>query len=61
VTSSWGSEVVELRAGPLDPALFEVPPDFHQVEHLRNFFATPPRRQLNGWDWFKEKVEEMFR
>ncbi|HET6840259.1 MAG TPA: hypothetical protein VFK06_01000 [Candidatus Angelobacter sp.] len=61
VTSTWGSEVVELHAGPLDPALFEVPPDFHQVEHLRNFSATPPRRQLSGWDWFKEKVEEMFR
>jgi len=63
LVSNWGSEVVELRSGPLDPALFEVPPDFHQVDKLRDLFAppTPPQRQLSGWDWLKEKLQEVFR
>jgi hypothetical protein len=61
LSSSWGSEVVELREGPLDPALFEVPPDFRQVESLKNWSTTTPRRQLSGWEWFKDKVQEIFR
>jgi hypothetical protein len=59
--SVWGSEVVELREGPLDPALFEVPPDFRQVASLKNWSTTTPRRQLSGWEWFKDKVQEIFR
>jgi hypothetical protein len=60
--SSWGSEVVELKEGPLDPALFEVPGDYHKVESLRTWAsAAVPQRQLTGWEWFKAKVQEMFR
>jgi len=61
LSSLWGSEVVELREGPLDPALFEVPPDFHQVDSLKSWSTTTPRRQLSGWEWFKDKVQEIFR
>ena len=61
--SNWGSEVVELKEGPLDPALFEVPGDYRRVESLRTWAsaAAPQQRQLTGWEWFKEKVQEMFR
>jgi len=60
--SSWGSEVVELKEGPLDPALFEVPGDYHKVDSLRTWAsAAAPQRQLTGWEWFKQKVQEMFR
>jgi hypothetical protein len=60
LASTWGSEVVELKEGPLALTLFEVPPDFRRVEALRNWAATPPR-QLTGWEWFKERVQELFR
>jgi len=60
LSSTWGSEVVELKEGPLDPSLFEVPSDFRRVEFLRSW-AAPPPRQLSGWEWFKEKVQEFFR
>lgn len=59
--STWGSEVVELLEGPLDPALFEVPADYRQVPQLRTWTASVPRRQLTGWEWFKEKLQELFR
>jgi hypothetical protein len=59
-SSTWGSEVVELKVGPLELTLFDVPKDFRRVESLRSWTAKPPR-QLTGWEWFKEKVAEMFR
>jgi hypothetical protein len=58
--STWGSEVVELKEGPLELSLFDVPRDFRRVESLRSWTAKPPR-PLTGWEWFKEKVEELFR
>ena len=58
--STWGSEVVELKEGPLELTLFDVPPDFRKVESLRSFTAKPPR-QLTGWEWFKERVQDLFR
>lgn len=61
MASSWGSEVVELREGPIDPALFEVPPDFRQVQNLRSWSATPPKRALTNWEWFKEQLQSLFR
>ena len=61
IASTWGSEVVELREGPLDPALFEVPPDFRQVQNLRNWSATPPRRAPTNWEWFKQQLQNLFR
>jgi hypothetical protein len=60
VASNWGSEVMELQEGPLDPALFEVPPDFRRVDALKSWFAPAPRRQLSGWDWLKEKLAQLF-
>jgi hypothetical protein len=60
--SNWGSEVVELKEGALDPALFEIPGDYRKVDSLRNWAsAAVPQRQLTGWEWFKQKVQEMFR
>jgi hypothetical protein len=58
--STWGSEVVELKEGPLDLSLFDVPADFRKVESLRSWTARPPRQQT-GWEWFKEKVQDLFR
>jgi hypothetical protein len=61
VASNWGSEVTEFFEGPLDPALFEIPGDFRRVEALKNWYSPAPRRQLTGWEWFKEKLQEFFR
>jgi hypothetical protein len=60
LSSTWGSEVVELKEGPLELTLFEVPKDFQRVEALRSWAAQPPP-PLTGWEWFKEKVQEWFR
>lgn len=61
LSSTWGSEVIELKEMPLDPALFEVPQDFHKVESLRSWIVQPPVRQLTGWEWFKAKIQEWWR
>jgi len=58
--STWGSEVVELKEGPLELSLFDVPQDFRKVQSLRSWTATPPRQQTS-WEWFKERVQELFR
>jgi hypothetical protein len=60
LSSTWGSEVVELKEGPLELTLFDVPKDFRLVPSLRSWTATPPR-QLSGWEWFKAKVAEIFK
>jgi hypothetical protein len=60
LASTWGSEVVELKEGPLELALFDVPQDFRRVASLRSWTAKPPL-PLTGWEWFKEKVQELFR
>jgi hypothetical protein len=60
LSSTWGSEVVELKEGPLELTLFDVPKDFRRVESLRSWTAAPPR-QLTGWEWFKERVQEIFK
>jgi hypothetical protein len=61
VASTSGSEVMEFRELPLDSAIFDVPPDFRRVDQLKNWFAPPPRRQLTTWEWFKDKVADLFR
>ncbi|HYX53283.1 MAG TPA: hypothetical protein VE783_07510 [Candidatus Limnocylindrales bacterium] len=59
--STWGSEVVEMKEGPLDPALFDIPGDFKLVQSLRNWaVASTPKRELAGWEWVKAKLQEMF-
>jgi hypothetical protein len=60
MSSTWGSEVVQLQEGPLELSLFDVPKDFKRVDVLRSW-AVPPPRQLSGWEWFKEKLQELFR
>lgn len=60
VASNFGSEVTEFKEGPLDPSLFEIPPNFRKVDALQNWYAPAPRRQLSGWEWFREKLSEMF-
>jgi hypothetical protein len=60
LSSTWGSEVVELKEGPLELTLFDVPKDFRRVDSLRNWTAKPPRQQTT-WEWVKEKVQEMFK
>jgi hypothetical protein len=60
MASTWGSEVVEMKEGPLELSLFDVPKDFQRVETLRSWTAKPPRQQT-GWEWFKEKVQDLFR
>src|SRR5260221_710489 len=47
LSSTWGLEVVELKEGPLELSLFDVPKDFRRVEFLRSW-AAPPPRQLSG-------------
>jgi hypothetical protein len=62
VSSTWGSEVMELREGTLEASLFEVPGDFRRVEALKSWdVAPPPRHQPSGWEWLKEKLQEIFR
>ena len=60
VASNSGSEVTEFFEGPLDPALFDIPGYYHRVEKLKDWFSPAPRRQLTGWEWFKEKLQEWF-
>lgn len=60
VASNWGSEVMEFHEGPLDPSLFEVPADFRKVGALKNWYSPALRRQLSGWEWFKEKLAQFF-
>ncbi|HEY6274389.1 MAG TPA: hypothetical protein VIX19_20580 [Terriglobales bacterium] len=60
VASNWGSEVTDLQEGPLDPALFEVPPDFRRVAALKSWSSPLPRRQLSAWDWIKLRVVQLF-
>ncbi|HEU4415682.1 MAG TPA: hypothetical protein VFT65_12925 [Candidatus Angelobacter sp.] len=59
LSSTWGSEVMELKEGPLELTLFDVPADFHRVDVLKSW-AAPPPRELTGWEWFKERVQEFF-
>jgi hypothetical protein len=62
LASTWGSEILELKQGPLDPSLFQVPSDFRKVDSLKSWIpAVVPRHQLSGWDWVKEKLQEFFK
>jgi len=61
MASISGSEVMEFREGQLDPALFQLPADFRRVEALKNWYSAPPRHELTGWEWLKQKLQEIFR
>jgi hypothetical protein len=60
VAANWGSEVMEFQEGPLDPAIFDVPADFHRVDALKNWYSPAPRHQLSGWEWLKDKLSQFF-
>ena len=53
--------VTEFEEGPLDPALFEIPAGFKQVDHLER---NPPAADLAGhqdlWERFKASVARFF-
>jgi hypothetical protein len=60
--SKFETRVIRLNEGPLDPALFEIPPGFKHVEHIeRNPAASASSSQLNDlWQRFKTSVASLF-
>ncbi len=54
--------VTQLEEGPLDPALFEIPPGFRHVEHIqRNPKPSASSSQTtNLWQRFKASVTSLF-
>jgi hypothetical protein len=54
--------VTQLEEGPLDPALFEIPPGFKHVDHIeRNPVAAASSTQPKGfWQRFKARVANLF-
>jgi hypothetical protein len=54
--------VTQLEEGPLDPALFEIPPGFKHVDHIeRNPVASASSSQLNDlWQRVKASVANLF-
>jgi hypothetical protein len=55
--STFESEVTEFQEGPLDPALFEVPPGFKQVDHIQTSFSSATAQKApNAWDQFWTEV-----
>jgi hypothetical protein len=53
--------VTQLEEGPLDPALFEIPPGFKHVDHIeRNPVASASSTQINNlWQRFKASVASL--
>lgn len=54
--------VTQLEKGPLDPALFEIPPGFRHVQHIeRNPMPSPPSSRMEDlWQRFKASVTSLF-
>ena len=62
LASTWRSEILELKQGPLDPALFQVPANFREVASLKSWIpALPSSQELTGWEWLKAKLEDFFK
>jgi hypothetical protein len=60
--SKFETQVIEFEEGPLDPAFFEIPPRFKQVDQIErnpppSAFATPPK---DFWQRFKDSVAGFF-
>jgi hypothetical protein len=56
------THVTQLEEGPLDPALFEIPPRFKHVDHIErnpaaSAFASPPK---NFWQRVRTSVAGLF-
>jgi hypothetical protein len=55
------SRVTEFQEGPLDPALFEIPPGFKRVDHIeRNPPASAFSQPLDLWQRFRAGVAALF-
>jgi len=53
--------VIQLVEGPLEPALFSVPPEFHQVKTIdRSPPADLPDELLAAWKEFKSSLRSLF-
>ena len=60
--------VVDIQAGPIQPVDYSY--NNPQITLSKNFSVSiivkswdvvpPPRRQLSGWEWFKEKLAQLF-
>jgi hypothetical protein len=55
------TQVTQFEVGPLDPALFEIPPGFKHVEHIeRNPATSAALSQINDfWQRFKASVADL--
>jgi hypothetical protein len=60
--SKFEMQVTQFEEGPLDPALFEIPPGFKQVDHIeRNPVAAASSTQINNlWQRFKASLASLF-
>jgi hypothetical protein len=61
--SKFVTQVSELDEGPLDPALFEIPSGFKQVDHIErnppaSAFASPPK---DFWQRLRDGITGLFR
>jgi hypothetical protein len=54
--------VTQLEEGPLDPALFEIPPEFKHVEHIERNPSEPASssQMRDFWERFKARVASLF-
>jgi hypothetical protein len=60
--SKFETKVTAFEQGPIDPALFEIPPGFKQVEKIER---NPPASELatqqpSLWQWVKAGVSTLF-
>lgn len=59
--SKFETKVTEFEEGPLDPALFEIPPGFKQVAHIeRNPPASAFDQPKNLWQRLMDSVARLF-
>jgi len=56
------TQVTQLEEGPLDPALFEIPPGFKQVDHMvRNPVSTASASQVRDfWQRLRTSLARLF-
>ena len=61
MNSKMETQVTQLETGPLDPALFEIPPGFRQVDHIERNPAASASSQIGYlWQRFKATVASLF-
>ena len=61
-TSLVEDKIIELSTTPLDPSLFEVPPDFKKVDRIARD-PEPPLliKLLRAWAYWKYRLLNLFR